>query len=140
MKVSDILRVKGGTLYTISPDQQLAQAVTTMAENDIGSLVVMDHGQMAGMLTFAEVLEALAQRQGQLGDLKVSEIYVRDPLIATPHLDVICAEILQNDGSIIRARSVQGATQARKSHVLSRTVKLRDKSSVAIGPIQRTAC
>ncbi|HEV8257386.1 MAG TPA: CBS domain-containing protein, partial [Casimicrobiaceae bacterium] len=60
-----------------------------MAQHDIGSLVVMDHGQMAGMLTFAEVLEALAERQGQLGELKVSDIYVRDPLIATPHLDVM---------------------------------------------------
>src|SRR4051812_2072379 len=39
MKVSDILRVKGGTLYTVSPDEPLARAVTTMAENDIGSLV-----------------------------------------------------------------------------------------------------
>ena len=40
MKVSDILRVKGGTLFTISPDQSLAEAVQTMAEHDIGSLVV----------------------------------------------------------------------------------------------------
>ena len=31
MKVSDILRVKGGTLYTVSPDQALSHAVTTMA-------------------------------------------------------------------------------------------------------------
>ena len=46
-----------------------------MAQHDIGSLVVMDHGQMLGMLTFAEVLQALSKRQGQLGDLKVSEIY-----------------------------------------------------------------
>ena len=89
MKVSDILRVKGNTLYTVSPEEPLAHAIDIMAHKDIGSLVVMDHGQMAGMLTFAEVLEALAQRQGQLGDLKVSEIYVRDPLIATPHLDVM---------------------------------------------------
>jgi CBS domain-containing protein len=60
-----------------------------MAQHDIGSLVVMDHGQMVGMLTFAEVLEALAERQGKLDDLKVSDIYLRDPLIATPHLDVM---------------------------------------------------
>ena len=42
MKVSDILRVKGGTLFTVSPDQPLAEAVNTMADRDIGSLVVMD--------------------------------------------------------------------------------------------------
>ena len=45
MKVSDILRVKGGTLYTISPDEPLSRAVETMAQFDIGSLAVMEHGE-----------------------------------------------------------------------------------------------
>ena len=30
MKVSDILRVKGNTLYTVSPDESLAAAVQVM--------------------------------------------------------------------------------------------------------------
>ena len=42
MKVSDILRVKGGTLYTITPEDSLQSAMNLMAEKDIGSLVVMD--------------------------------------------------------------------------------------------------
>jgi len=89
MLVSEILRVKGNALFTTPPNGSVLEAVKVMAQHDIGSLVVMDHGQMAGMLSFAEVLEALAQRQGQLGDLKVNDIYVRDPLIASPHLDVM---------------------------------------------------
>jgi hypothetical protein len=60
-----------------------------MAERDIGSLVVMDHGKMVGLLTFAEVLEALAERKGTLGDLKVGEIHVSEPLTATTGLDVM---------------------------------------------------
>ena len=52
MKVSDILRVKGNTLFTTTPDRPLSQALTQMAEMDIGSLVVMEHGDLAGMLTF----------------------------------------------------------------------------------------
>jgi CBS domain-containing protein len=63
-------------------------AVKVMAHHDIGSLVVMDHGRMVGMLTFAEVLQALSKRQGQLGDLKVNDIQVNDPLTATTGLDV----------------------------------------------------
>ena len=31
MKVSDILRVKGGTLFTVSPDQALREAVNAMS-------------------------------------------------------------------------------------------------------------
>ena len=56
MKVSDILRVKGNTLYTVTPDEPLADAVDSMAEKDIGSLVVMEHGDLVGMLTFREVI------------------------------------------------------------------------------------
>jgi CBS domain-containing protein len=89
MLVSEILRIKGNALFTTAPSGSVLEAVKVMAQHDIGSLVVMDHGQMIGILTFAEVLEALAKRQGQLGELRVSDIYVRDPLVATPHLDVM---------------------------------------------------
>ena len=89
MLVSEILRIKGHTLFTTPPERLLLEAVTVMAEHDIGSLVVMDHGRMAGMLTFAEVLKALAQRGGALGDAAVDELYVRDPLTAAPDLDVM---------------------------------------------------
>jgi len=89
MLVSEILRIKGNALFTTPPNGTVLEAVKSMAQHDIGSLVVMDHGQMMGMLTFAEVLDGLSKRQGQLGDLKVNDIYVRDPLVATPHLDVM---------------------------------------------------
>ena len=67
MKVSDILRVKGGTLFTVSPEDPLAQAVTTMSDRDIGSLVVMDHGDLVGMLTFREVIQAIVKNGGAVG-------------------------------------------------------------------------
>jgi CBS domain-containing protein len=89
MLVSEILRIKGNTLFTTPPERSLLEAVDVMAEHDIGSLVVMDHGRMAGMLTFAEVLKALAQRRGALGDAAVADLCVRDPLTATPDLDVM---------------------------------------------------
>ena len=89
MLVSEILRIKGHTLFTTPPERTLLEAVAVMAEHDIGSLVVMDRGRMAGMLTFAEVLKALAQRGGALGGAVVDELYVRDPLTAAPDLDVM---------------------------------------------------
>ena len=60
MLVSEILRIKGHTLFTTPPERSVLEAVEVMAGHDIGSLVVMDRGRMAGMLTFAEVLKALA--------------------------------------------------------------------------------
>ena len=67
MKVHDILRVKGSTLYTAQPDESLVSAVNLMAERDIGSLVVMEHGDLVGMLTFREVIQTLVKNGGALG-------------------------------------------------------------------------
>ena len=89
MIVSEILRIKGNTLFTTGPDGTVLDAVRAMAQHDIGSLVVMDHGKLAGMLTFREVLDALSKHGGTLGSLKVSDIYARDPLTAPPGLDVM---------------------------------------------------
>lgn len=89
MLVSEILRIKGSTLYTTTPGGSVIDAVKVMADNDIGSLVVMDHGKLVGMLTFREVLAALAARNGALGDLRIADILERDPLTANPQLDVM---------------------------------------------------
>ena len=88
MKVSDILRVKGGTLFTVSPDQPLAEAVTTMSERDIGSLVVMDHGELTGMLTFREVIQAIVRNGGTIGDTRVQTVMDDHPLTCTPETDL----------------------------------------------------
>jgi CBS domain-containing protein len=88
MKVSDILRVKGGTLYTITPDQPLAQAVTTMADNDIGSLVVMDHGDLVGMLTFREVIQSVVRSGGSIGSTQVRSVMDDHPLTCTPETEI----------------------------------------------------
>ena len=88
MLVSEILRIKGNALFTTAPDSPVLDAVKVMAQHDIGSLVVMDHGRMAGIVTFAEVLRALADRGGTLGDVKISAVTERSPLTANPHIDV----------------------------------------------------
>ncbi len=88
MLVSEILRIKGSALFTTPPDAPVLEAVKVMAQRDIGSLVMMDHGRMAGIVTFAEVLRALAERGGTLDDLRVRDIAERDPLTATPEIDV----------------------------------------------------
>ncbi len=83
MKVSDILRVKGSVLYTVSPDQPLSAAVTTMTEHDIGSLVVMSHGDLIGMLTFREVMRAIVKNGGSWGGTLVRSAMDDHPLTCT---------------------------------------------------------
>lgn len=88
MKVSDILRVKGNTLFTVNPDTPLAQAVSTMAEQDIGSLVVMERGELAGMLTFREVISAVVKNDMQIGAHLVRFVMDDAPLTCTPETEI----------------------------------------------------
>ena len=83
MKVSDILRLKGNVLYTITPEDSLADAAQLMAERDIGSLVVMSHGRVVGILTFREVIKAAARNGGSFGDTTVYRAMDDGPLICT---------------------------------------------------------
>ena len=88
MKVSDILRVKGSTLFTTTPDKPLAEAAAVMAEMDIGSLVVMEHGDLVGMLTFREVIQAVVRNGGSLGTSLVRKVMDDAPLTCTPETEM----------------------------------------------------
>jgi len=84
MLVKEILSLKGSQLYTITPEGSLADAVSLMVGRDIGSLVVMQDGQMVGMLTFREVLAALNAKGGNLAGAQVRDVMVKDPVCAHP--------------------------------------------------------
>lgn len=88
MKVSEILKVKGDILYTVTPDTPMAQAVDTMAERDIGSLVVMEFGELVGMLTFREVMTTLRDNKGQVGSGTVRKYMDDHPITITPDTEV----------------------------------------------------
>ena len=97
MKVSDIMRIKGGTLYTAQADQPLHQALSTMAERDIGSVVVMRQGELAGMLTFREVIRVLHQQPDNYRALAVGQVMDATPAMCTPDTDVVEVRLVMLD-------------------------------------------
>lgn len=96
MKVKEVLKVKGGTLFTATPDMLLSDAVVSMADQDIGSLVVMKEGKLAGMLTFREVLTVMARRQKErrigptppIAEIRVAEALHPDPVTTDVEMEV----------------------------------------------------
>ncbi|SDE12610.1 CBS domain-containing protein [Paraburkholderia lycopersici] len=88
MRVSDILKVKGNTLYTVTPDTALHDAVNTMAEHDIGSLVVMEYGDLVGMLTFREIILTLRANGGSVGTTTIRKVMDDHPITCTPETEV----------------------------------------------------
>jgi len=88
LKVHEILRVKGDALYTASPDMPITQAVDTMATHDIGSLVIMEFGQLAGMLTFREIIRHLHACNFAIGDNTIRAIMDDAPVSVSPNTDI----------------------------------------------------
>ncbi len=101
MQVKDILKIKGGQIFSIGPDVPLSQAVSLMVEHDIGSLVVMEKGQMTGLLTFREVLAAVHRYRGDIHEVKVNQMMVGSP---------VCGNL---DDSIDQMRSVMTDNHVR---------------------------
>ena len=88
MKVSEILKVKGSILFTVKPDTPIAEAVSIMAEKDIGSLVIMEFGELVGMLTFREILNTLHANNGSVGANTVRKHMDDHPITVTPDTDL----------------------------------------------------
>lgn len=110
MKVSDILRVKSsGVLYTATPSQLLAEALTAMSERDIGSLVVLKDGKLTGMLTFREVIQAVVKHGGHVGQTLVEAVMVRNPAYCTPdhEIDEVRRMMLQHHARYMPVMSKQ---------------------------------
>lgn len=85
LKVSEILRVKGDILYTATPDTQIKQAIEVMSGQDVGSLVVMEHGQLVGMLTFREIIRHLHTHGTDGKNYTVRSIMDDAPISVTPN-------------------------------------------------------
>ena len=84
MIVRDIVKMKGSNIFSIVPGGPVSEALAVMVKNDIGSLVVLDGGKLAGMLTFREILMAIDANRGSLGSLKVSDVMIKDPACGSP--------------------------------------------------------
>ncbi len=93
LKVSEVLKVKGSTLYTSTPEALVSHAIETMSTHDIGSLVIMQRGQLVGMLTFREIIRHLNINQGTLADVAIGDIMDRKPVSVSP--DTLANEVQQ---------------------------------------------
>jgi len=84
LKVSEVLKVKGHTLFTATPDTLVTQALDTMSTRDIGSLVIMQQGRLVGMLTFREIIRYLNTHQGAIGNVVIGALMEQHPVSVSP--------------------------------------------------------
>ncbi|MCX7946222.1 MAG: CBS domain-containing protein [Hydrogenophilus sp.] len=88
VRVREILAVKGNALFTVPPQARLREAVATMVSEDIGSLVVVRRGEVVGLLTFREVLRAVAEGGAAWEGIAVERVMVCPPRVVDPEMPV----------------------------------------------------
>jgi len=82
MKLHEILHQKGHQILTITEDLSVLEAARTLAEENVGSLVVARAGEVAGIITERDILRLTASAPGKLHRMPVGEHMTRDPVIA----------------------------------------------------------
>jgi len=85
MKVMQILREKGATVYTTSPHATVRTAIDWLNTHRIGALVVLDEGGgLVGIVSERDIIEALARSDSRVLSERVSTIMTRDVITCAP--------------------------------------------------------
>lgn len=74
VRISDILRHKGADVLTIAPTETVAALLAALAEHNVGALLVVDGGDVKGVVSERDVVRRLAERGPALLDATVDQI------------------------------------------------------------------
>ena len=78
--VSDLLDQKGHEVLTIEADATVLDAIKRMVDGNVGALLVMDGGRIAGIVTERDYLRRVTLEGREEGDTAVREI-MTSPLV-----------------------------------------------------------
>lgn len=94
-RISDILSRKGNKAISVLPNTCVLDALKVMAENNIGSVVVMENGKFLGIITERDYSRKVVLKGKNSTDTKVSEIMMTDfPLLKPGDSIEYCMELL----------------------------------------------
>ena len=92
MKLSDtigsVMKNKGGTVWSVAPDQSVYQAVEQMAEKGIGALLVMSEEKLVGILSERDSARKVVLKGRSSKETTVAEIMTAPVLYVNPGVAV----------------------------------------------------
>lgn len=86
--VSEILQEKGGSLYRIDADASVLDAVRSMVDANVGSLLVTEDGEITGIVTERDYLRRVTLEGRDERETAVREIMTKPLVIVTPDTPV----------------------------------------------------
>ena len=95
--VHNILRAKGGTTYTITPDITVYEALEVMVEKNVSALVVMENERLAGIFTERDYARKVVLKGKTSKDTLIKEIMTEDLITVTPDNSIdSCMRLMTN--------------------------------------------
>ncbi len=82
--VRDLLKVKGDDLWYVTPDTTVFDALQTLAEKDIGALLVLDGEQIAGIISERDIVRKIGVHETYSLDTPVSHFMTKDVFTINP--------------------------------------------------------
>jgi CBS domain-containing protein len=84
MLVAEILKSKGGEVFSIAPDTTVAEACAELDRRRVGALIVCDADRVAGVISERDVVRAVAGDGAGALDRPVSDYMTREVVFAEP--------------------------------------------------------
>jgi CBS domain-containing protein len=104
MRISDVLRVKGAQVVTVTPDTTVQSLLAVLAEHRIGAVVVSDDGtSVEGIVSERDIVRALALRGPAVMSEQVTAIYTADVHTVTPQTELEEVERMMTERRIRHA-------------------------------------
>jgi CBS domain-containing protein len=99
-KVADVLLRKGSHITTVTPATTVLEALHIMADQNIGSVMVLENGHYLGIVTERDYSRKVVLKGKSSTDTKVSEIMSNDLPRVTAHDSVEYCMQLMSDRNI----------------------------------------
>lgn len=93
--VSELLKARDGTLWHVRPDDSVFAALEVLAQHDVGALVVMDGGRLAGVVSERDYTRKVALQGRNSRTTTVAEIMTRQVYTVHPQTQTsVCMALL----------------------------------------------
>ena len=109
MKVKDILKDKGTSVATIGAENTIYDAVKSLVDRNIGSLLVLDEmGGVAGIITERDILKECAWRFELLKQTKIKDVMTKNVIVASPDDDIDYVENIMTENRVRHLPIISG--------------------------------
>ncbi len=112
MQIADVLRNKGSTVATISPDAAVRELLAGLAEHNIGAMVVADSDGVHGIASERDVARQLHRCGAALLDRPVSQIMTALVATCTPSDQVDDLSVLMTEKRVRHIPVLEGGRLA----------------------------